>query len=319
MAVVTADAAAIRSAAAALRRGELVAFPTETVYGLGADATDARAVAALFAAKGRPRFNPLIAHVADAAAAEPLGDLGALGRRLAAAFWPGPLTLVVARSARCPVVPLAAAGLATLAVRVPAHPVAQALLRETGRPLAAPSANRSGHVSPTRAAHVAADFGPKLVVLDGGATSLGLESTVVDVSNPEATILRLGAVSRAAIARLIGRSIAVAGADLGVGGPRPASPGMALRHYAPAARLRLNARSVAAGEGLLAFGTPIAHAGPMVNLSAGADLAEAAANLYAALRALDASGAPAIAAMEIPEEGLGEAINDRLRRAAQEP
>jgi L-threonylcarbamoyladenylate synthase len=315
MAVVTADAAAIRSAAAALRRGELVAFPTETVYGLGADATDARAVAALFAAKGRPRFNPLIAHVADAAAAEPLGDLGELGRRLAAAFWPGPLTLVVAKSARCPVVAAATAGLATLAVRVPAHPVAQALLRETGRPLAAPSANRSGHVSPTRAAHVAADFGPNLLVLDGGATSLGLESTVVDVSNPEATILRLGAVSRSAISGLIGHRIAVADA----GGPRPASPGMALRHYAPAARLRLNARSVAAGEGLLAFGTPIPHAGPMVNLSAGADLAEAAANLYAALRALDASGAPAIAAMAIPEEGLGEAINDRLRRAAREP
>jgi L-threonylcarbamoyladenylate synthase len=315
MAVVVADAAAIRSAAEALRRGELVAFPTETVYGLGADATDGRAVAALFAAKSRPLFNPLIAHVSDAAAVELLGRLGELGHRLAAAFWPGPLTLVIAKSARCAIADLATAGLTTLAVRVPAHPVARSLLREVGRPVAAPSANRSGHVSPTLAEHVAADFGPGLVILDGGRATLGLESTVVDVTASEAVILRLGAIPRTAIARVIGGPVAVAGS----GGPRPASPGMSLRHYAPATRLRLNARQVLPGEGLLAFGEPLPHAGPMVNLSASADPAEAAANLYAALRTLDGSGAAAIAAMSIPEDGLGEAINDRLRRAARAP
>jgi L-threonylcarbamoyladenylate synthase len=313
MAVVEADRRAIKAAADVLRRGELVAFPTETVYGLGADATNGRAVAALFAAKGRPRFNPLIAHVADVAAAARLGELPELGRRLTAAFWPGPLTLVVARRADCPVADLATAGLATLALRVPAHPVAQLLLREVDRPIAAPSANRSGHVSPTRAEHVAADLGEAIAaILDGGASGIGLESTVVDVTGAP-IILRPGAIARADIARVLGRPIEVADGEPA----RPASPGMAARHYAPAAPLRLNAHSVGDGEALLAFGTPIPHAGAVINLSPSADLAEAAANLYAALRALDRSGARRIAAMPIPEEGLGEAINDRLRRAAR--
>jgi L-threonylcarbamoyladenylate synthase len=315
MAVVRADGTTIKSAADALRRGELVAFPTETVYGLGADATNGRAVAALFAAKGRPRFNPLIAHVADVAAAARLGELAELGHRLAAAFWPGPLTLVVARRGDCPVADLATAGLATLALRVPAHPVAQSLLQDVDRPIAAPSANRSGQVSPTTAEHVAADLGEVIAaILDGGASGIGLESTVVDVTG-EPTILRPGGIARADIVRVIGRPVGVADGEP----TRPASPGMAARHYAPATPLRLNASHVGVGEALLAFGTPIRHAGTVVNLSPSADLAEAAANLYAALRALDRSGAPRIAAMPIPEEGLGEAINDRLRRAARAP
>jgi len=314
MAVVRADRRAIKAAADALRRGELVAFPTETVYGLGADATNGRAVAALFAAKGRPRFNPLIAHVADVDAAARLGELAELGHRLAAAFWPGPLTLVVARRAGCPVADLATAGLATLALRVPAHPVAQLLLGDVDRPITAPSANRSGRVSPTTAEHVAADLGESIAILDGGASSIGLESTVVDVTG-EPIILRPGGIARADIARVIGRSVGVADGEPA----RPASPGMAARHYAPLTPLRLNALHVGAGEALLAFGTPIRHTGAVVNLSPSADLAEAAANLYAALRALDRSGAPRIAAMPIPEQGLGEAINDRLRRAARAP
>jgi L-threonylcarbamoyladenylate synthase len=314
MAVVRADRRAIKAAADALRRGELVAFPTETVYGLGADATNGRAVAALFAAKGRPRFNPLIAHVADVDAAARLGELGELGHRLAAAFWPGPLTLVVARRAGCPVADLATAGLATLALRVPAHPVAQLLLGDVDRPITAPSANRSGRVSPTTAEHVVADLGESIAILDGGASGIGLESTVVDVTG-EPIILRPGGIARADIARVIGRSVGVADGEPA----RPASPGMAARHYAPLTPLRLNALHVGAGEALLAFGTPIRHTGAVVNLSPSADLAEAAANLYAALRALDRSGAPRIAAMPIPEQGLGEAINDRLRRAARAP
>ena len=314
MAVVRADRRAIKAAADALRRGELVAFPTETVYGLGADATNGRAVAALFAAKGRPRFNPLIAHVADVDAAARLGELAELGRRLAAAFWPGPLTLVVARRAGCPVADLATAGLATLALRVPAHPVAQLLLGDVDRPITAPSANRSGRVSPTTAEHVVADLGESIAILDGGASGIGLESTVVDVTG-EPIILRPGGIARADIARVIGRPVGVAEGEP----TRPASPGMAARHYAPLTPLRLNALHVGAGEALLAFGTPIRHTGAVVNLSPSADLAEAAANLYAALRALDRSGAPRIAAMPIPEQGLGEAINDRLRRAAKLP
>lgn len=317
MKVTKATPEAIADAAAALRRGELVAFPTETVYGLGADATNARAVAAIFEAKGRPRFNPLIVHVADAAAAGRLGRLTAHGRRLADALWPGPLTLVLQRQPVCPIADLATAGLTTLAVRVPAHPIAQRLLADAGVPIAAPSANRSGHVSPTTAAHVAADLADRVaIILDGGPTAVGLESTVVDVTGETPVILRLGGVSREAIAEVIDAPIEVATGDA----DKPASPGMLARHYAPATRLRLNARDVHEGEALLAFGPRLPpHAGPAVNLSASGDLAEAAANLFAALRSLDAAGATAIAAMPIPDEGLGEAINDRLRRAATQP
>jgi L-threonylcarbamoyladenylate synthase len=314
MRIVDATSDAVARAAGILRGGGLVAFPTETVYGLGADATNARAVAAIFAAKGRPRFNPLIVHVASVEEAAALGHLTDAGRRLAAAFWPGPLTLVLARRPGCRIAELATAGLDTIAVRVPGHPVAQALLRASQVPIAAPSANRSGHVSPTTAAHVDADLETRVaLILDGGPAPLGLESTVVDVTGKPAVILRLGAVARQDIVRVLrqGVKIATGAADA------PVSPGMLARHYAPAAALRLDATDLHKGEALLAFGPPLPHQGAMINLSPSGDLIEAAANLFAALRALDASGAKAIAVMPVPEQGLGEAINDRLRRAAR--
>jgi L-threonylcarbamoyladenylate synthase len=306
---------AIAEAAAALSAGRLVAFPTETVYGLGADARNARAVAEVFAAKGRPSFNPLIVHVPDLAAALQLAEFGDSARQLAKAFWPGALTLVLPRRPDSGIADLTTAGLDSIAVRVPAHAVAVALLRAAGRPIAAPSANRSGHVSATTAAHVEADLGERVhMLLDDGPTPLGLESTVVDVSGPAPRVLRLGGIARAALAAALGRPMAVAGAEES----RPASPGMLLRHYAPATPLRLGARQVDAGEALLAFGAEAPpHAGPVFNLSASGDLIEAAANLFAGLRRLDAAGARGIAVMPIPEEGLGEAINDRLRRAAR--
>jgi len=312
---------AIEAAAGALRGGSLVAFPTETVYGLGADATNARAAAAVFEAKGRPRFNPLIVHVATLEAAAALAHLTEAGGTLARAFWPGPLTLVLARRPGCPVADLATAGLDTVAVRVPAHPIAQALLRAADVPVVAPSANRSGHVSPTTAEHVAADFAGAggehiAMILDGGTATIGLESTVVDATGADPVVLRLGAVAREDIVRVLGRPVTVAtGDDEGT----PASPGMLARHYAPKARLRLNASDVHEDEALLAFGhagVP-AHPGVMLNLSWSGDLVEAAANLFSTLRTLDAAGAKAIAVMPIPEQGLGEAINDRLRRAAR--
>ena len=306
---------AIEAAAAQLRTGGLVAFPTETVYGLGADASNALAVAALYSAKGRPTFNPLIIHVAETRAVPALAHMTPVAEQLAAAFWPGPLTLVLANRDTRIVTELATAGLDTIAVRVPAHPVAQALLRAANMPVAAPSANRSGHVSPTTAAHVMADFGAgTATVLDGGPTPLGLESTVIDATGDAPLVLRLGAVTREDIARALGRPVELAAGDA----DKPASPGMLARHYAPSARLRLDVHAVETGEALLAFGADVPdHAGPMLNLSASGDLIEAAANLFAALRALDASGAGAIAVMPIPERGLGEAINDRLRRAAR--
>jgi L-threonylcarbamoyladenylate synthase len=314
--IVKASAEAIEAAAVALRAGALVAFPTETVYGLGADATNGRAVAAVFEAKGRPAFNPLIVHVPTLEVAEALGHLTEAGARLARAFWPGPLTLVLAKRHGCPVADLATAGLDTIAVRVPAHSVAQALLRAAQVPIAAPSANRSGHVSPTSAAHVAADLGERVtMILDAGAATIGLESTVVDVTGAEPIVLRLGAAARDDIARVLGRPVAVATGEAHT----PASPGMLARHYAPAASLRLDATDARPGEALLAFGAAHVppHEGMMLNLSWSGDLREAAANLFSALRALEASGAEAIAVMPIPEQGLGEAINDRLRRAAR--
>ncbi len=316
MTLVRATPETINEAAAILRGGGLVAFPTETVYGLGGDATSGRAVAAIFAAKGRPAFNPLIVHVADVDAASRLAQMTPLARRLAAAFWPGPLTLVLAKQPGCPIADLATAGLDTIAVRVPAHPIARALLQAAALPIAAPSANRSGHVSPTTAAHVDADLGAKVaIILDGGATPVGLESTVVDATGDTPVILRPGGVTRADIARATGGTVEVAG---GEETSRPASPGMLARHYAPATKLRLDARDVAHGEALLAFGAPVPqHSGPMINLSPGGDLVEAAVNLFSALRTLDAAGATAIAVTPIPNTGLGEAINDRLRRAAR--
>ena len=312
--VLAPDAGALERAAGILRAGGLVAFPTETVYGLGGDATDDRAVAAIFAAKGRPSFNPLIVHVPDVAAARTLGRLCPLGERLAEAFWPGPLTLVVPRAPGAPVSLLATAGLDTLALRVPAHPVARALLVACGRPLAAPSANPSGRLSPTRAADVADSFDASVVplVLDGGPCAVGLESTVVALADGRATLLRPGGLARAAIEEVTG-PLAEAGDDHGA----PASPGRLASHYAPHLPLRLDATAVADDEALLAFGpAPLQGARATLNLSPSGDLAEAAANLFAMLRALDSSGARGIAAMAVPGDGLGEAIRDRLSRAA---
>ncbi len=316
MTTLTATPDAIKQAAAILRAGGLVAFPTETVYGLGADATNGFAVAALYSAKGRPSFNPLIVHVPETAAAAAVATMTPLAQTLADAFWPGPLTLVLARRSNRIIADLATAGLDTVAVRVPAHPIAQALLRAADLPVAAPSANRSGHVSPTLAAHVATDLGLHVqLILDGGATRIGLESTVLDATGTDPVVLRLGAVTGEDIARITGRPVILAA---GENDTAPVSPGMLTRHYAPNTRLRLDIHNVRAGEALLAFGPDLpSHAGPMFNLSPAGDLAEAAANLFAALRDLDASGAAAIAVMPIPAHGLGAAINDRLTRAAR--
>ncbi len=301
----------ITRAAGLLREGRLVAFPTETVYGLGADATDDHAVAAIFAAKGRPRFNPLIVHVPDLAAAEALVDFSHIARALADAFWPGPLTLVMPRRRDCPVSLLCSAGLDSLAIRVPRHPLARRLMEAAGRPLAAPSANRSGRVSPTEAAHVREELGARVaMVLEGGACEVGLESSVLDVSGDAPALLRAGGLPREALEGITGPlALQQPGATL-------KSPGQLRSHYAPALPLRLNASTVSADEGLLAFGQALSGAARTENLSAVGDLTEAAARLFAALRRLDRPDLRAIAAMPIPDHGLGEAINDRLRRAA---
>ncbi len=314
--VQAADAAVIEEAAQILRAGGLVAFPTETVYGLGADATNAVAIARLFAAKGRPSFNPLIAHVLDAAAARTLGRLDENAERLAT-LWPGPLTLVLPKLPACPVAELATAGLDTIAVRAPSHPVARALLAKIRGPIVAPSANRSGHVSPTTAEHVRADLAGQIdLIIDGGATPVGLESTIVACIGAEPLLLRSGGLPRAAIERALGRPLAGSGIAAVAAGDVPRAPGMLSSHYAPRTPLRLGATSVGPSEVLLAFGQPLPGAGRVLNLSASGDLVEAAANLFSQLRALDNTGASAIAVMPIPHDGLGEAINDRLARAA---
>jgi L-threonylcarbamoyladenylate synthase len=314
MAIVEATEASIRTAAELLRAGRLVAFPTETVYGLGGDATNGRAVAAIFAAKGRPRFNPLIVHAPDTEQVATLAEMTPLGKRLAAAFWPGPLTLVLERRPGAELSELVSAGLSTVAVRVPDHPIARALLAATGRPLAAPSANRSGRVSPTQAAHVEADLGETVsLILDAGPTAHGLESTVIDARTDVPILLRPGAVTTETIEAVLGVSIGVGTEDA----VRPSAPGQLASHYAPDARVRLEATEVEEGEALLAFGADVpATSGPVLNLSESGDLIEAAAKLFAALRALDETGFRTIAVMPVPEEGLGAAINDRLRRAA---
>lgn len=308
-----ADAPAIAEAAAVLRAGGLVAFPTETVYGLGADATSGAAVAKIYAAKERPQFNPLISHVPDLAAAERQGVFNAAARRLAEAFWPGPLTLVVPAAPGCSVSDLARAGLDSVALRVPAHPIAQDLLRAAGVPVAAPSANRSGRVSPTHALHVTGDLEGRIdMVLDGGPTDVGVESTIVACLPEGVRILRPGGVPRAEIERVLGAPVVSAAKDAAI-----AAPGMLASHYAPNAKLRLDATSVDKDEAILDFGgrfADVQHAS--FDLSPSGDLAEAAANLFAFLRALDATGAETIAVAPIPHEGLGEAIRDRLARAA---
>lgn len=309
------SAASVAKAAEALRRGALVGLPTETVYGLAGDATDDRAVAAIFAAKGRPQFNPLIVHVASIDAARRLVAFDSRAEALARRFWPGPLTLVLPRRPDCGVSLLCSAGLDSLAVRLPAHPVARAVIEAAGRPLAAPSANPSGRLSPTRAEHVARTLGGKIaLVIDGGPATVGLESTVVDLTGPAAVLLRQGGLSEEELAAAIG-PLEHARAD----GPIK-SPGMLASHYAPRLPLRLEAHDVAPDEALLAFGPDVPPGGhATLNLSPGGDLVEAAAHLFDYMHRLDASGARAIAAMPVPARGLGRAINDRLRRAAVLP
>jgi L-threonylcarbamoyladenylate synthase len=319
--ILPADIAGIARAAAMLLAGDLVAFGTETVYGLGADATNERAVASIFAAKGRPHFNPLICHYPDAGSAFRHVEANADAKRLAQAFWPGALTLVLPRHIACPISLLAGAGLETLAVRVPDHAAALALLRQVGRPVAAPSANRSGQVSPSTAAHVLAGLDGRIAaILDSGPCPIGVESTVLDLTGAHPVLLRPGGVTAEAIEALVGpvgrpipRSVAEAARGL-------RSPGLLVSHYAPGLPVRLDTADVAADEALLAFGAALPGAGCTFNLSLARDLTEAAARLFAGLRWLDSEGSglglKAIAVMPIPETGLGLAINDRLQRAA---
>jgi L-threonylcarbamoyladenylate synthase len=324
---------AVAAAGAALRSGALVAFPTETVYGLGADATNDKAVAKLYAVKERPSFNPLIAHVADLAAAQRLAVFNDTALQLARALWPGPLTLVLPKAAHCPVGLLATAGLDTIAVRVPSHPVALQILGAFGKPVVAPSANSSGKVSPTTAQHVLHDLRDRIELLNNdGPAPLGIESTIIACLD-RAVLLRPGAIDRDVFEKVLGtrlaapaaarrrtRSAAGAPASRAPAPATPLAPGMLASHYAPRTPLRINAADIAPGEALLAFGADLPpgteHAAAMLNLSERGDLVEAAANLFSHLRSLDTEAATAIAVMPIPERGIGEAINDRLRHAA---
>jgi len=312
--------AAVAAAARCLAEGGLVAFPTETVYGLGADATNAGAIARLYQAKGRPSFNPLIAHIWNLEAGMRIARFDAQAIALAKAFWPGPLTLVLPKTKDCAVADLATAGLDTVAIRVPAHPLAREILRAFGGPVVAPSANLSGHVSPTTATHVQSDLMGRIdLIVDGGAVEVGVESTIVGCFDAP-MLLRPGGVPRGEIERVLGRTLAQPPEDADNDSGQPLAPGMLASHYAPRTRVRLNAGSVEAGEALLAFGSgsvPGVDAATIVmNLSPRGDLDEAAANLFGYLRALDTRSARAIAVMPVPHDGLGEAINDRLRRAA---
>jgi L-threonylcarbamoyladenylate synthase len=311
--VLAGDAAGIARAAELLRAGRLVAFPTETVYGLGGLAGDPAAVAAIYAAKGRPQFNPLIAHVASVAAARSLGRFDARAEALAAAFWPGPLTLVLDRLPGAPVADLLSAGLPTVAIRVPAHDLARALLGQVGAAVAAPSANPSGKVSPTTAAHVREGLRGRIdAVLDGGPCAVGVESTILSlVGDGPVRLLRPGGVPVEAIEAVLGAPVV-----LGPDEARPTAPGQLASHYAPRARVVLEAATRPEGALWLGFGPGCD--GAEINLSETGDPVEAAARLFAALRTLDARAAPgqAIAVAPVPDAGLGRAINDRLRRAA---
>lgn len=310
------DPRAIEKAALLIRRGGLVGMPTETVYGLAADARNDAAVAKVFDAKARPRINPFIIHVADAAMAARYSTLSDLARALIDAFWPGPLTIVAPRREGAEISLLASAGLDTLALRAPRHPIARGLIEASGAPLAAPSANRAGRVSPTAAEHVIASLGDAVdMVIDGGPCEIGLESTIVAVDGESVRLLRAGGLPRGDIE-------AAAGAPLlgPISSPTPQAPGMMTSHYAPRVDVRLNAQAPRPNELFLGFGGVRSGAAGALNLSAAGDLREAAANLFAYLRALDAAcgefGKTGVAVAPIPEEGLGEAINDRLRRAA---
>ena len=304
-----ADDAGIAQAAQLLAEGQLVAFPTETVYGLGGDARDDTAVARIYAAKGRPTFNPLIVHLPDLVAVEKIAHVGPKARMLAQVFWPGPLTLVLPLRDGSGISPLVTAGLSTVAVRVPAHPLARRLLKAFGGPLAAPSANPSGRVSPTRAGHVIDGLSGRIAaVLDGGPCAVGLESSIVQ-ADPEPLLLRPGGVPLERLEATLGERVALGG-DAG----KPTSPGQLASHYAPEAALRLGATEAHGGEVLVGFG-PVKGA---LTLSESGDLVEAAAHLFQALRDADRMAGPGgrIAFAPVPETGLGRAINDRLRRAA---
>lgn len=304
-----ADPANVEDAAALLRAGRLCAFPTETVYGLGADATNADAVLSIYETKKRPRINPLIIHCADLAMAERLAVFSPLARRVAA-LWPGSLSLVLPARPGNGLADVATAGLDSVAIRIPDHPLALALIAAVGRPLAAPSANPSGRLSPTTAAQVRKGFGGKVPVLDGGPCRAGVESTILRIEDDRVVQLRAGAVSREEIERHLGLKVQVAEKGAAV-----AAPGMLASHYAPDAKMRLEAEP-RPGEAFLAFGAAPDFAGPTRNLSESGDLREAARNLFSMLHELDASGAGTIAVAPIPRTGLGEAINDRLARAA---
>ena len=301
----------IEEAATLLCAGALVSFPTETVYGLGANALDDGAVAGIYAAKDRPSFNPLIVHVPDNETARRYALLSDLAERVAAALWPGPLSLVLPRTKGCPLSKLVSAGLDTVAIRVPASAPARRLLVASGVPIAGPSANKSGQLSPTEARHVANGFGDEVaLVLDGGACVVGLESTVLDLSTETPTLLRAGGVTHETLEELISAPVAVAGVD----DTAPKSPGMMSRHYAPHTPLRMNASEMKRGEALLGFG---GSKDAVADLSPAGDLVEAAANLFRMLHEIDGGGYAGIAVASIPESGLGRAINDRLRRAAR--
>lgn len=307
------DDAAFSAAAQHLTQGRLVAFPTETVYGLGADAENDQAVARIFEVKGRPSFNPLIVHVPSLECAARYGVMTPLALQLAALYWPGPLTLVVPRASGSPVSLLASAGLETVALRMPSHAQAQRLLTAFGRGIAAPSANRSGRLSPTRAAHVQSEYeGAALtpdMLLEGADCNVGLESSIVDATGSEAVILRPGSITH----DMLATHVPVRSYE----GTAIQAPGMLLSHYAPTLPLRLNASDLREAEALLAFGpTPLTGAPAMLNLSATGDLVEAAGNLFAHLRALDTPEWRGIAVMPIPHTGIGVAIHDRLYRAA---
>mgnify|MGYP003331542777 CR=1 FL=1 len=316
---ILADKQGLIEAGALLRAGGLVAFPTETVYGLGADATNGTAVAGIYSAKGRPRFNPLIIHVASLNEAENFALVSPLARLIAEAFWPGPLTLVLPQRLPSPIADLALAGLQSIAIRVPSSTIARDLISASGRPIAAPSANRSGRVSPTLPAHVLADLEGRIdAVIMGKAADIGVESTIVSLLDDKPVLLRPGGVTRAEIEAVSG--LAVTDPELHASDDAPLAPGMLASHYAPHATVRLNANEIEKGEAALLFGSFVPKgcdaARAVFNLSPTGDLKEAAANLFSALRVLDQSGAPRIAVVPIPDEGLGEAILDRLRRAA---
>jgi L-threonylcarbamoyladenylate synthase len=318
--ILPAGQVSVAKAAACLKGGGLVAFPTETVYGLGADAANAEAIARLYEAKGRPSFNPLIAHVGSLAAARQIACFDVTALKLAEAFWPGPLTLVLPKTQNCTVADLATAGLETVAVRLPVHPIARDILDAFGGAVVAPSANLSGHVSPTTAEHVAADLSERIdLIIDGGPVNVGVESTIVGCFDTP-LLLRPGGLPREEIECVLGHRLMRPPEDAVRETSQPLAPGMLASHYAPRTPVRLNAKEVAPGEALLAFGSDrvagAERALAVMNLSASCDLNEAAAHLFGYLRALDAKGALAIAVAPVPDHGLGEAINDRLRRAA---